>query len=149
MDTLKLASLTKQITNNTLLLTLALMLPLLLTGEVFARTRIAHELFPYQYIGTDFIPLTLQLNDLDYFVKTNGSIDCIFLGNSTTYNAINPLIFEQAYKTETDQDLSCFNLAIYEATMTSLNDILPLIIDQYHPTLIIIGIELSSINSST
>lgn len=82
-----------------------------------------------------------RLQLLDAYVKQEGQVSCIFLGSSMTAVGLNPLVFSDAYQAHAGTRLDCFNFGVAVATASSYAPLINILIHEYHPRLIILGLS--------
>ena len=125
----------------TLGLALILFSLLLGAGEVLTRTRVFKSHFIADARGTRHNQFELQLGRLETIVAIEGSIDCIFLGNSMVWNGFDPEAFAQAYRHRTGQNLRCFNFGVDGMPVISAGALAQILVHDYRPKLLIYGTD--------
>jgi hypothetical protein len=86
---------------------------LLLVGlsEFLLRTPFGELLFP-PYVTSIQPILDVKLHRLDVLARREGQLDCIIVGSSVVWNAIDPEIVRQIYEEQTGSPLTCYNFGI-------------------------------------
>ena len=121
-----------------LLLTVIFMAVLLGLCELVARTSLPRTWGLIPSVAS--VPrLAIALAKLDTFVAQEGGVDCVFLGNSVVYRGIDPRAFRAAYRRRAGRDIRCFNFGIRSIPVTSAADLAELVVQRYHPALLIYG----------
>lgn len=119
----------------------AVVILIILVGlcEGIARINFIQRFLPMQSIGSGHVTIDVKLSRLNTFVKKEGRVDCFFLGSSMVYRAINPEVFQDAYKSHTGKDILCFNFALGGVSELSTSALSEILIKLYQPKLLIIG----------
>ncbi len=123
------------------LLTLVFTLALMIGGEVIARNESIQSPLPFLSLGSGTIEVDVKLTKLNKLVKTSGRIDCFFLGSSSSGFSVDPESFNRTYKRVTGKDSVCFNFSIQGARISATRKIAQFLVQEYHPTLIILGVN--------
>jgi hypothetical protein len=135
-DTLRV----KGLFGRTFWLTLLLLLLVGGIGESIARLEIFQlYLTPPRLVSRHF-QLGYKLVLLDAAQK-NGSIDCIAVGSSIIDVGFDPAAFHQGYREITGQDIKCFNFGIDAASSISTAALAKILIEDYHPRILIFGTD--------
>ena len=92
-------------------LTVVVLLLLLASGEVVARTPAFQSQLSAPSLGDRHVHLEIQLHQLRSVVRREGEIKCIALGNSMVWLGFDPVAFNQAYRDHTGSDLGCYTVA--------------------------------------
>lgn len=123
----------------TLGLTLVILGLALAAGEVLSRTPVFQAHVVANRWGGRHRQFELQLGRLETVVARGGPIDCIFLGNSMAWLGFDPEAFGRAYRRETGQDIHCFNFGVDGMPTVSAGALVPVLIRDYQPRLLIYG----------
>ncbi len=123
----------------TLLLTLVMLVLLIALLEGLARLPWVETHVPTA-IGSAHPGLDVKFGEVDYLVSQKGRIDCIFLGSSVVQAGIDPQRFEEAYRSQTGDDITCYNFGIPGLKVSSAVELAAMLIDRYHPRLLIVGL---------
>lgn len=127
--------------NRTAFLSIAILCFQITLAEALLQDLSIQSKLPIPSIGTGYRPATIQFHELEIFAKKNGGVDCLFIGSSLVYNAINPVAFQDAYTSQTGQEITCYNFGLYNLTVSTAAPIAQLLIEQYHPELVVIGLQ--------
>lgn len=92
-------------------------------------------------LGSRHYQLGHKLALLDAEVKKNGPIDCIMVGSSMVDVGFDPNAFQRAYHGTAGQNIRCFNFGIDASTMASSAALTEILIEDYHPRLLILGTD--------
>ena len=125
----------------TISLSLLFLFILLFGSEYLARSQFIQSRLSAPYLGSTHRQFEIQFARLNSVVEREGSIDCIFLGNSLVWLDVNPQLFSEAYKTETGQDIHCFNFGVAAMPTTSASVLAKILVEDYQPKLLIYGIH--------
>jgi hypothetical protein len=139
---LKLATLqTRTLFGRTIWLVPVLLFFLFGFAEWVSRLEVFQASLTPPKMGSRHYQLGHKLALLDDEVKRNGPIDCIMIGSSMVDTGFNPLAFETGYKEMTGQDIHCFNFGIDASSATSTAALVRIIVEDYHPRLLIVGTD--------
>jgi hypothetical protein len=125
----------------TLLFSLLLLVILLAAGEFLTRTDLVESHFISASRGSPHFQFELQLGRLERMAAMEGSIDCIFLGNSMVGNGFDPIAFSRAYRDKTGSELHCFNFGVDALPVTGASGLAQYFIKEYQPKLLIYGAD--------
>ena len=92
-------------------------------------------------MGSRHYQLGHKLALLNALVRETGHVDCIMLGSSIVDNGFDPAAFEIAYKEMTGRHIHCFNFGIDASSAASTAALTKIIVEDYHPRLLIIGTD--------
>ena len=122
-------------------LALAVVLTLVLAAilEGAARTSFVQSRVPFQAYGSNHIQFELQINKLKAFAAQHGAPECLILGTSQSLRGIDPKNLSQAYLQKTGKELHCYNFSIVGANLITTASFSKILVDAYHPNLIILG----------
>jgi hypothetical protein len=90
-------------------------------------------------MGTRHYEFGPKLFQLKSIVERKEGINCIFLGNSTVNNAMDPGEFASAYKETTGQDIRCFNFAVDAIPASVAGVIAQILVEDFQPKVLIYG----------
>lgn len=122
------------------LLALALLGLILASAETGARLPFVQSRLPIPSVGSPARILDVQLANLDAVVRSQGGIDCIFVGNSLVLLGIDPVAFAAAYETRADRRPQCFNFAMPGITVAGITALARILIEDYRPRLLVYGV---------
>jgi hypothetical protein len=92
-------------------------------------------------MGSRHYQLGHKLALLDAEIKENGPIDCIMVGSSMVDVGFDPDFFQLGYQEVTRQHIRCFNFGIDASSATSTVALVQILIEDYHPRLLIFGTD--------
>jgi hypothetical protein len=92
-------------------------------------------------LGSRHYQLGHKLALLDTEVEKNGPIDCIMVGSSMVDVGFNPDFFQSGYEETTTQGIRCFNFGIDASSAVSTAVLVKILVEDYHPRLLIIGTD--------
>jgi hypothetical protein len=120
--------------------TTGFLLVLLVLVELFFRLNFVQDHLSAASIGSRQRQLEIQFARLDRLVEKQGPVDCIFLGNSMVWLGVNPQVVTQVFAQKSGQDMRCFNFGVSAMPASSAGLVASILVDQYHPSLLIYGI---------
>lgn len=136
-NTLHLAGLT----GKTFLLTMLFTLLFLGMLEVVVRLESFQARLSSPQLGSGHYQLGQKLAFLDRAVKQAGPIDCIMIGSSMVDVGFDPASFQSSYREVRHQDIQCFNFGIDASSAASTYAIARIMVEDYHPRLLIVGTD--------
>jgi hypothetical protein len=92
-------------------------------------------------MGSGHYQLGQKLAYLDSQVQKNGRMDCIVIGSSMVDVGFDPEAFARGYREIKGQDIRCFNFGIDSSSAASTHAIARIMLEDYHPRLLIIGTD--------
>ena len=92
-------------------------------------------------MGSRHYQLGHKLALLDAEVKKNGPIDCIMVGSSMVDMGFDPNVFQKDYQEIAGRDIRCFNFGIDSSSVASSAALVKILIEDYHPRLLIFGTD--------
>jgi len=119
----------------TLLLALMLLPLVIVLAETVLRLPFLQSRLPAPSIGSSDLDFEVRLHLLDQH-----PVDCLILGSSMAYNDANPDAIEQAYEAGTGEVIECFTIGVAGLTASLAASVAELLVDRYHPRLLIYGI---------
>lgn len=105
--------------------------------EGLSRLLVESQTFPPPPIGSLNAELDVKLSLLDQWVKTNGRIDCLYLGSSQANSAVDPEVFAAAYQQRSGHTIHCFNFSLATLTAEPAGQIAAILAKRYQPALLI------------
>jgi hypothetical protein len=115
-------------------------------AEILARLIWADSYIPTA-IGSRNLYFDTKIGELDFLVKHEGRIDCLFIGSSVVNSGIVPVRFENAYRAQTGQRVRCYNFAIPGVTASGAARLADLLVERYRPRLLIYGLTLRAFSA--
>ena len=82
-----------------------------------------------------------KLTLLDAEIGANGSIDCIMVGSSMVDVGFDPDSFQDSYRENTGQEVRCYNFGIDASSAASTAALVQILVEDYHPRLLIFGTD--------
>ena len=125
----------------TIWLTLLFLLLLGWAAEWVARSGFLQGQLTPPKMGSAHFQLGHKLTLLDALVKKNGSVDCIALGSSMIDVGFDPEAFEQGYRQVSGKDIRCFDFGIDASSAVSAAALAEILVEDYHPHLLIFGTD--------
>jgi hypothetical protein len=125
----------------TVWLTVLLFILLTAVAEWVTRSESFQAPFTPPKMGSRHYQLGHKLALLDTLIATTGRVDCIMLGSSMVDTGFDPVAFETGYKEMTGQNIHCFNFGIDAASAASTAALARIVVEDYHPRLLIIGTD--------
>jgi hypothetical protein len=122
---------------------LTVLLLILFTGiaEWVARSEFFQVPLTPPRMGSRHYELGYKLALLSALARKTGYVDCIMLGSSTVDAGFDPAVFETGYKQMTGRDIHCLNFGIDASTTASTAALVRIVVEDYHPRLLIIGTD--------
>lgn len=114
---------------------IGLLLFVALAGLLEGALRIprVEDKLPMRSLGIYHAQFEIKWFKLQDYVRRNGGVDVILLGNSMVNTGINPQVLANEYKAITGEKLSIFNFGIEGLTVAPNADFTRLLMDTYHP----------------
>lgn len=81
-----------------------------------------------------------KLQQLRKIVARDGGIDCVFMGNSTVNNAIDPERFSNVYRGISGRDIKCYNFGIDAIPASVAFGLAGIIVEDFHPDVFVYGL---------
>ena len=125
-----------------LIISVAVFLGLLLILEgVFRFTSLDRILAP-RSLGIYHAQFEIKWFELKDFVKENGGVDVILMGNSMVNTGIDPAILSAQYESRTGEALRVFNFGVEGLTVAPNSVIARVLVERYHPGTILFVTEM-------
>lgn len=102
----------------------------------------ADKVLPMRSVGNYHTQFETKWFKLDEYVRENGGVDVILLGNSMVNTGIDPEILAAKYEELTGKKIRLFNFGVEGLTIEPLSDLAQLLVEKYHPGTIIIFTEM-------
>jgi hypothetical protein len=109
--------------------------------EIVVRLDVFQSQLTAPRMGSGHYQVGQKLAYLDREVQKNGPIDCIAIGSSMVDVGFNPEAFASGYREIKGQDIRCFNFGIDTSSAASTHAIARIMLEDYHPRLLIIGTD--------
>ncbi len=110
--------------------------------EISARIVQSSSEQPIRSIGnfhTQFETKWFKLND---YVKTNGGVDVLLMGNSMVNTGIDPEVLASAYQAKTGQTPRIFNFGVEGLDLFTNAELVELLVSEFHPKTVIFFTEM-------
>jgi len=125
----------------TLWFTILLFILLITVAEWVARSEPFQVPLTSPGMGSRHSQLGHKLALLNVLARKTGQIDCIMLGSSMVDTGFDPSAFETGYREMTGRDIHCFNFGIDASTAASTAALARIIVEDYQPSLLILGTD--------
>jgi hypothetical protein len=110
--------------------------------EIACQAGALDRVFPLRSVGSYHAQFEIKWFKLEDYVRQNGGVDVILLGNSMVNTGIDPDILAARYKELTGKDLRIFNFGVEGLTIAPLEKVAQILQDKYHPGSIILYTEM-------
>ena len=107
-----------------------------LVTEIVARTPLGGML-PPPSVGADSFEFDIKVYYLEQSIRQRGALDCLIMGDSMANDGPDPLLVEQAYRSQTGAPLHCFNFGIPGLTLDASGPLAQALVRKFHPRLVI------------
>ncbi len=123
----------------TLLLAGAILPGCWLGAELLTRSTWLRPYLPVPSRGGVYKYLDIKYASLQAFAEHN-SVDCVLIGSSLVGMGIDPALVQQGYRSQTNANLSCFNLGLDAVVADHLGEVAQIAVDEYHPHVVVYGL---------
>lgn len=96
-------------------------------------------------IGSTNTTFDRNIGLLDELLEREGHVDCILLGSSVVLNGFDPALVSETYAQQTGDPLACYNFGIPALTAKGAGLLAELLVERYHPRLLIYGLTLRAV----
>ncbi|MBP7146496.1 MAG: hypothetical protein KBD01_03050 [Acidobacteria bacterium] len=125
----------------TFAIALAIVLVIVTACEFAARGKTFDDrMFP-ESIGSGQPQLDKKLVLLRRMVEREHGLDCLFLGSSQVYRAIDPQAVRQRIRQRSGEDLRCFNFGLGGMSEISEAPLAEILLRKYRPRLVVVGLS--------
>lgn len=107
--------------------------------ELAARSEALRARLPPESIGSGQPQLDLKLVLLREMVAAGGPVDALFVGSSQVFRAIDPQLFEQAYRRRAGRPVRSFNFGLGGMSETGEEPLTRILVEEFQPRLVVIG----------
>jgi hypothetical protein len=128
-------------TGKTVWFTVLLFILLTAVAEWVARSESFQVPLTPPRMGSRHYQLGHKLALLNVLARKTGHVDCIMLGSSMVDTGFDPAAFETGYREMTGRDIHCFNFGINASSAASTAALTRIVVEDYHPRLLIIGTD--------
>ena len=115
---------------------------LFLALEAGSRTTWFNHKLPIRSLGIYHTQFEIKWFKLKEFVRENGGVDVLLLGNSMVNTGINPEVLAREYQYATGEKLRIFNFGVEGLTVAPNSTIARMLVEQYHPGTIVFVTEM-------
>jgi hypothetical protein len=129
------------------ILALGLLVVVLATAEVMARSAIVRGSLPAPSIGSPSRLLEVQRAGLAAQSEAEGGVDCVFLGNSLVLFGVDPAAFASEFAARTGTPVRCFNFAVSALSVSQVAPIARILAEDYRPRWLIYGLTKRDFNA--
>lgn len=102
----------------------------------------ADQALPMRSVGNYHTQFEIKWFKLEEYVRQNGGVDVILLGNSMVNTGIDPDLLTAKYEELTGRKIRVFNFGVEGLTIAPLSDVARILEERYHPGTIIIFTEM-------
>lgn len=128
---------------HSILLWSILILGVILIGlEFTARMNVFNTIFPYRSLGMAETIFQLKWQRISEFRAIRGNVDAIIFGSSLVNTGIDPDDVIRAFSNEIGEDFTIFNYGVEGFTVETTELASQIIVNAYHPSLVILGTEM-------
>lgn len=110
--------------------------------EGICRTGWVDNALPLRSVGNYHTQFETKWFKLEDYVRVNGGVDVILLGNSMVNTGVDPEVVAAKYKELTGQDVRIFNFGVEGLTIAPMSDLAQILVEKYHPRVIILYTEM-------
>jgi hypothetical protein len=110
--------------------------------EIAARLNVFNDVFPFRSLGMSETIFQLKWQRISEYRAVNGNIDGIILGSSLVNTGIDPADVVQQFTDETGATFTLFNFGVEGFTVETSELASQILIDAYHPSVVILGTEM-------
>lgn len=127
---------------STLGIGLSVIIILLIFVELLARSARIQTILPVRSVGNSHAQFEIKWFKLEEYVRQNGGVDVILLGNSMLNTGVDPEVFVEEYEKTTGVHLRVFNFGVEGLTVSPNSKLASLLIETYHPGTLIYFTEI-------
>lgn len=126
---------------------LYILLALFLLGLVESVLRLdaVTSRLPAPSFGSDQHQFEIQLTRIQSAYNEQGSIDCLFVGDSLVWLDLDPITFSEGYRDKSGNEISCSNFGIAALSAAGVSEITRILVQEYNPKLVIYGLHANSL----
>jgi hypothetical protein len=110
--------------------------------ELVSRTKWVEKISPYRSVGNYHYQFEIKWFRLQDYVKQNGGVDILILGNSLVNTGIDPEVMADVIFEQTGIKLRIFNFGVEGLTVAPNSVIAGILMERYHPALLIYVTEM-------
>ena len=124
-----------------LILTIIILGLFSVAAEALVRAIEPYAILGTPSIGSNYTEFEVRLNEFETYTAERKSVDCVFLGDSTTMTNFAPYVFAEAFQEQTGKNIECFNFGAGAFTTADSAALAQIVVQEHTPTLLILGIE--------
>lgn len=109
--------------------------------ELAARSEALRRRLPPESVGSGQAQLDKKLVLLRQMVQKRGPVDCLLIGSSQVYRAVDPDILRGVFKQFAGRDMRVFNFGLGGMTETGLPPLARILEKKYRPGMMIVGVS--------
>lgn len=109
--------------------------------ELLARQESLTGGLPVPSVGTGHRELDYKLVMIDRMVSREGAPDCLFLGSSAMYRAVDPEVFNEAFRKDLGRPVSSFNFGLKGLVLEGSSPMARVLVEDYQPRLLVAGVS--------
>lgn len=125
-----------------LIIALAVFLGLLVILEGLFRFTSLDRILSLRSVGVYHAQFEIKWFELKDYVRENGGVDVILMGNSMVNTGIDPAVLSAEYSSLTGEDLRIFNFGVEGLTVAPNSVIAKRLVERYHPGTILFVTEM-------
>jgi hypothetical protein len=110
--------------------------------EVLFRLDVIPSSVSLRSIGSYHAQFEGKLFKLEDFIKKNGGVDVIILGNSMVNTGIDAARIAYQYQNRTGQKPRVFNFGVEGLTISPISDLAEILVEKYHPGTLLVFTEM-------
>ena len=130
-------------------ISLLAVIALLALAEGYARVRQAHLPQPIRSIGNFHAQFETKWFKLQDYIKENGGVDVLLMGNSMVNTGIDPEVLAEEYKAKTGVELRVFNFGVEGMDIYTNSELADLLVEEVHPKTILFFTEMREYGPQT
>ena len=115
----------------------AIIIAWLLSTEIIARTPLGYYI-PPPSVGANSFEFDTKIYYLEQSVRQHGELDCLIVGDSMTNDGPDPKLIEEAYRTQTNSSIHCFNFGLPALFLDGSGPLAAALMNRFHPKLLIL-----------
>jgi len=113
--------------------------------EIFARSEQGSELIPLRGVGSRHFQFEVKVDRLEKLAETAGPVDCLFLGDSTVHQAVDPALITARLKQDPGVAMTCFNFGVRGLNQAVLAPLAEILVDEYRPAWLLVGVNVTGL----
>lgn len=110
--------------------------------EFACQASLLNQQLPVRSVGSYHAQFEIKWFKLEDYVRQNGGVDVIILGNSMVNTGVDPEILAARYRELTGTDLRIFNFGVEGLTVAPLSTLAQILEERYHPGTLLLYTEM-------